>query len=89
MSPEAAEGLRSNFDALKQFGDTEYIEQVYLRDFGKTTRDIIYKVKFASKIIYARYLFSVDAGKWRLMHFVYSSEDATPFPKEWIHIYPR
>lgn len=87
-SPAVADALRGPLQGLDGLGNSQYSERVYVRDYGRTTRDIIYKINFDNNILYVRYFFSVDKGEWRLMHFYFQTENSLPFPKEWIHIYP-
>jgi hypothetical protein len=87
-SPAVADALRAPLQGLDSLGNSQYSERVYVRDYGRTTRDIIYKINFDNNILYVRYFFSVDKGEWRLLHFYFQTENSLPFPKEWIHIYP-
>jgi hypothetical protein len=87
-SPSLAESLRGSLEGLAGLGNSQYVDRVYVRDYGRTTRDIIYKIAYDQNTLYVRYLFSVEKGAWRLMHFSFQTETSLPFPKAWIHIYP-
>jgi predicted transcriptional regulator len=88
QSQSVAESLRGPLEGLIGLGSSQYVDRVYVRDFGRTTRDVIYKIRYDHNTLYVRYLFSVEQGAWRLMHFYFQTETGLPFPKEWIHIYP-
>ena len=57
---------------------------VYARDYGRTEKDIIYKIDFDKAFLFVRYLYHVDNGAWRLIHIHLKTENEEPFPKEWV-----
>jgi hypothetical protein len=59
------------------------------RDYGKTQKDIIYKINFQKAFAFVRFLWHVDSGNWQLVHLGYKTEGGLPFPHGWEHIYPR
>lgn len=62
---------------------------MYSRDYGKTEKDIIYKIDFERAFAYVRFLWQVDNGKWRLINISYKTENSLPLPAGWQHIYPK
>lgn len=83
-----SENLRANFQVLKTFGKAQYVDRVYARDYGRTTKDVIDKINFDRSILYVRYIYTVEQGEWRLMQFNFKTETGAPFPRDWVHIYP-
>jgi hypothetical protein len=77
----------SGCKASPPLGKSQYVDRVYARAFGKTSKDMIDKIMFEQNILYVRYLFSVDQGSWRLIRFDMNTELTAPFPKGWAHIY--
>jgi hypothetical protein len=88
MGAAAAEKVRPLLEPFKNFGANQYTEKIYQRDFGKTTRDIIYKHNFDKAVVYSRYIFHLENNKWIVLHFAFKTENELPFPKDWQHIYP-
>ena len=89
MASTSAERLRDVFQIVRGFGASQYTDLVYARDYGKTEKDIIYKIDFDKAFLFVRYLFHVNNGSWRLVHIHLKTENEQPFPREWVHIYPR
>ena len=85
-SPEKLKGL---FQVVRGLGQGQYTDLVYARDYGRTGKDIIFKIDFDKAFLFVRYLYQVDNGAWRLTHIDLKTEDELPFPKDWPHIYPR
>jgi hypothetical protein len=81
--------LKSTFDLARDYGQGEYADLVYARDYGRTEKDIIYKIAYEKAFLFVRFLYHVDRGAWRLIHVDLKIEDALPFPKDWLHIYPK
>jgi hypothetical protein len=89
MAQSATERLKNNFASIKDLGQSQYSELVYSRDFGKTEKDIIYKINFDKAFAFVRFLWHVDSGNWHLVHVAYKTEGGLPFPAGWEHIYPK
>jgi hypothetical protein len=87
-SRSPSENLRANFQVLKTFGKAQYVDRVYARDYGRTTKDFIEKINFDRAILYVRYIYTVEQGEWRLIQFNFKTEANAPFPRDWVHIYP-
>ena len=87
-NPAARDKALTAMKPLDQFGKGQYIDRVYSRAIGTTTYDIIDKINFDRAIIYMRYTYHIEAGKWMMLNFVFKSEDKLPFPAEWVHVYP-
>jgi hypothetical protein len=81
--------MKDVFQLVRGLGDGQYADLVYARDYGRTEKDIIYKIDFAKAFLFVRFLYHVDNGAWRLIHIDLKTENDEPFPKEWVHIYPR
>ncbi|HME22645.1 MAG TPA: hypothetical protein VKI44_15145 [Acetobacteraceae bacterium] len=89
MEGSSAEKLKDVFQLVRGLGQSQYTDLVCARDFGRTQKDVIYKVDFDKAFLFVRYLYHVDNGAWRLIHIHLKTEDEEPFPKEWVHIYPK
>ena len=81
--------LKNTFGAINNLGESYYHEIVYSRDYGRTGKDIIYKVAFENNFLFVRYIFQVGRGdKWYLVNLAFNTESELPFPRDWQHIYP-
>jgi len=89
MQGNSADKLKDVFGLVRGLGQSQYTDLVYARDYGRTEKDVIYKIDFDKAFLFVRYLYHVDNGAWRLIHIHLKTEDEQPFPKEWVHIYPR
>ena len=89
MQGNSAEKLKDVFQLVRGLGQSQYTDLVYARDYGRTEKDVIYKIDFDKAFLFVRFLYHVDNGAWRLIHLHLKTEDEQPFPKEWVHIYPR
>jgi hypothetical protein len=89
MEGSSAENLKDVFQLVRSLGQSQYSDLVYARDYGRTEKDLIYKIDFDKAFLFVRYLYQVDNGAWRLIHIHLKTEDELPFPKDWPHIYPR
>ena len=89
MAQSATDRLKNNFASIKDLGQSQYSELLYSRDFGKTEKDIIYKIDLDKAFAFVRFLWHVDNGKWNLVHVAYKTEGGLPFPSGWEHIYPK
>ena len=89
MPGNSAEKLKDVFQLVRGLGQSQYTDLVYARDYGRTEKDVIYKIDFDKAFLFVRYLYHVDNGAWRLAHLHLKTENEEPFPKEWVHIYPR
>jgi hypothetical protein len=81
--------MKDVFQLVRGLGQGQYADLVYARDYGRTEKDIIYKIDFEKSFLFVRFLYHVDNGAWRLIHMNLKTENDEPFPKEWTHIYPR
>ncbi len=81
--------MKDVFQLVRGLGQGQYADLVYARDYGRTEKDIIYKIDFEKAFLFVRFLYHVDNGAWRLIHVHLKTENDEPFPKEWTHIYPR
>jgi hypothetical protein len=89
MEGGAAEKLKDVLQLVRGLGQSQYTDLVYARDYGRTEKDVIYKIDFDKAFLFIRYLYHVDYGAWRLIHIHLKTENEDPFPKEWVHIYPK
>ena len=89
MEGTSAENLKDVFQLVRSLGQSQYTDLVYARDYGRTEKDVIYKIDFDKAFLFVRYLYHVDNGAWRLIHLYLKTENEQPFPKEWPHIYPK
>jgi hypothetical protein len=74
---------------VRGLGQGQYTDLVYSRDYGRTEKDVIFKIDFDKAFLFVRYLYQVDNGAWRLIHIHLKTEDELPFPQDWPHIYPK
>ena len=88
MPGAKAETLKDAFQLARGFGQSQYADLVYTRDYGKTEKDLIYKIDYDKAFMFVRFLYHVDNGAWRLIHIYLKTENDLPFPKDWTHIYP-
>jgi hypothetical protein len=89
MEATTAEKLKDVFQLVNGLGQSQYADLIYERDFGKTEKDVIFKIDFDKAFLFVRYLYHVDNGAWRLIHIHLKTDNEEPFPKEWVHIYPK
>ena len=89
MGQHIAETLKNSFASINDLGKSQYTELVYSRDYGKSEKDMIYKIDFDKAFAYVRFLWHIDNGEWRLVHLGYKTEADLPFPSGWEHIYPK
>jgi hypothetical protein len=89
MEGPTAARMKDVFQLVRGLGQGQYADLVYARDYGRTEKDIIYKVDFEKAFLFVRFLYHVDNGAWHLIHLDLKTENDEPFPKEWVHIYPR
>jgi hypothetical protein len=89
MPGATAEKLKDAFQLVRGFGQSQYTDLVYARDYGRTTKDLIYKIDYDKAFMYVRFLYHVDHGGWQLVRIDLKKENDLPFPKDWTHIYPR
>jgi len=89
MPGNSSEKLKDVFGVVRSLGQSQYTDLVYTRDYGKTEKDVIFKIDYDKAFLFVRYLYHVDNGAWRLIRLHLKTENEDPFPKEWVHIYPR
>jgi hypothetical protein len=89
MEGNSPDKLKDLFQLVRGLGQGQYTDLVYSRDYGRTEKDVIFKIDFDKAFLFVRYLYQVDNGAWRLIHIHLKTEDELPFPKDWPHIYPR
>jgi hypothetical protein len=89
MDGTSAAKLKGVFQLVNGLGQSQYADVVYARDYGRSEKDVICKIDFDKAYLSVRYLFHVDHGAWRLIHIHLNMENEQPFPKEWVHIYPK
>jgi hypothetical protein len=89
MEGSSPEKLKDVFQLVRGLGQSQYTDLVYARDYGRTEKDVIYKIDFDKAFLFVRYLYHIDNGAWRLLHIHLKTEDEAPFPREWVHIYPK
>ena len=89
MAATSADKLKDVFQLVNGLGQSQYSDLVYARDIGKTEKDVIYKIDFDKAFLFVRFMYHVDGGAWRLIHLHLKTENGEPFPKEWVHIYPK
>ena len=89
MEATSPDKLKDAFQIVRALGQGQYTDLVYARDFGKTEKDIIYKIDFDKALLFVRFLYHIDNGAWHLIRIHLAREDDQPFPKEWVHIYPK
>ena len=70
-------------ESVRKFGKSEYYDQIYSRDWGKTEKDIIYKIYFPKgNVFFIRYLYHIDDGQWRLTHFDINTKQNLALPRK-------
>ncbi|HEX3884972.1 MAG TPA: hypothetical protein VHW66_20125 [Stellaceae bacterium] len=89
MGPRAGDTVKTGFTSITTLGKSQYTDLVYSRDFGKTEKDIIYKIDFEKAFAFVRLVWHVDSGEWHLIHLNYKTDNNLPFPTGWEHIYPK
>jgi hypothetical protein len=89
MPGTTVEKLKDAFQLARGFGQSQYSDLIYARNYGRTEKDLIYKIDYDKAFMYVRFLYHVDNGAWRLIHIYLKTENDLPFPKEWGHIYPQ
>src|SRR5207244_9726512 len=89
MAASVTDRLKNNFASIKDLGQSQYSELLYSRAFGKTEKDIIYKIDFDKAFAFVRFLWHVDNGNWHLVHVAYKTEGGVPFPSGCDHMYPH
>lgn len=89
MEPSAAAKLKDALHFVTALGKSQYSDLVYVRDYGRMEKDIIYKIDYDQAFVFVRFLYHVDGGRWRLIHINVKTENDLPFPKDWEHIYPK
>ena len=89
MEATTADRLKGTFRFVSDLGAAQYTDLVYARDYGRSEKDVIYKIDFAKAFLFVRLLYHVDNGAWRLINIRLNTEDELPFPREWTHIYPQ
>jgi len=89
MEGISTDRLKDAFRVARDQGQAQYADLVYARDYGRTEKDIIYKIDYNKAFLFVRYLYHVDNGAWHLIHIDLKKEDELPFPKDWQHIYPK
>jgi hypothetical protein len=80
--------MKDTFQVVRGLGQGQYADLAYARDYGRTEKDVIFKIDFEKAFLFVRFLYHVDNGGWRLIHINLKTENEEPFPKEWVHIYP-
>jgi hypothetical protein len=88
MEATPVDRLRSTFRFVKDLGAAQYTDLVYARDYGRSEKDVIYKIDFSKDFLFVRFLYHVDNSTWHLIHVQLKTEDELPFPRDWPHIYP-
>jgi hypothetical protein len=88
MEVGTVEKLKDSFRIALGLGQGQYADLIYARDYGKSEKDIIFKIDFDKSFLFVRYLFHIDHGVWRLIQIHLKTEDEEPFPRDWVHIYP-
>jgi hypothetical protein len=89
MEGTKADKLKDVFQLVTGLGQSQYTDMVYAREFGKSEKDVIYKIDYDKAFLFVRFLYHVDNGAWRLIHIHLKTENEETFPKEWAHIYPK
>lgn len=89
LGQASAENMKNNFASLKNLGQSQYTDLVYSRDYGRTEKDMIYKIDFTKAFAYVRFTWQIDNDAWHLVHLAYKTENELPFPAGWEHIYPK
>jgi hypothetical protein len=89
MEGTKADKLKDVFQLVMGLGQSQYTDLVYARDYGRTEKDVIYKIDYDKAFLFVRFLYHVDNGAWRLIHIHLKTENDETFPKEWVHIYPK
>ncbi|MFZ2007211.1 MAG: hypothetical protein WB697_20945 [Stellaceae bacterium] len=89
MGTNAGNDIKNSFASIKNLGQSQYTDLVYTRDYGQTTKDMIYKIDFDKAFAFVRFLWEIDNGNWHLVHLQYKTDNDLPFPAGWEHIYPK
>jgi hypothetical protein len=89
MASISAEKLKGAFRLVADLGRSQYTDLIYARDYGRTEKDLIFKIDFDKAFLFVRFLYHIDNGAWRLMHVHLKVENDEALPKDWLHIYPQ
>jgi hypothetical protein len=89
MEATSPDKVKDAFRVSRDLGHAQYTDMIYARDYGRTEKDIIYKIDFDKAFLFVRLLYHVDNGAWHLIHIHLKTEDELPFPKDWLQIYPK
>jgi len=89
MVATSADKLKSVFRLIDDLGQSQYTDLVYQRDYGRTEKDLIFKIDYDKAFLFVRFLYHVDNRAWRLIHVHLKTENDEAFPKDWVHIYPK
>ena len=89
MEGPTAVRMKEVFQVARGLGQGSYADLVYARDYGRSEKDVIFKIDFPKAFLFLRFLYHVDNGGWHLIHINLKTENDEPFPKEWVHIYPK
>lgn len=89
MEATSADKLKDTFARVRNLGQAQYAHLAYARDYGKTEKDLIFKIDFSRAFLFVRYLYHVDNGAWHVIQIHLKTENEEPFPKHWRHIDPN
>jgi hypothetical protein len=59
MEGNSPEKLRDLFQLVRGLGQGQYTDLVYSRDYGRTEKDVIFKIDFDKAFLFVRYLYQV------------------------------
>jgi hypothetical protein len=86
---DKAAALTSALNTLSGYGNPLYYDKVIDRSYGKTGKDVIYKVAYDRTMVFLRFVLHKRKGEnWMAINFSIQQEGQEPLPKAWTHIIP-
>ena len=87
--PYDADTTRKAVLGLNASGKPLYSDKIIEKEYGKTGKDVIYKVATKDNFLFLRFvLHKAEADNWIVGWFSAQTETQAPLPRVWSHIYP-